>query len=43
MVSAKKTLGEYAARAHSELALLPQGPANDALGRLVNYTVERVG
>ncbi|MCJ0979721.1 polyprenyl synthetase family protein [Rhodococcus sp. ARC_M12] len=43
MVSAKKTLGEYAARAHAELALLPQGPANDALGRLVNYTVERVG
>ncbi|KZF04368.1 MAG: polyprenyl synthetase family protein [Rhodococcus sp. (in: high G+C Gram-positive bacteria)] len=43
MAKAKATLGDFAAKAHAELATLPQGEANDALGRLVNYTVERVG
>nr|WP_089251339.1 polyprenyl synthetase family protein [Rhodococcus kyotonensis] len=43
MAKAKETLSEFAAKAHAELATLPQGPANDALGRLVDYTVERVG
>lgn len=43
MVSAKTKLGEFAERAHVELAELPQGAANAALGRLVDYTVERVG
>ncbi|RVW01538.1 polyprenyl synthetase family protein [Rhodococcus spongiicola] len=43
MTAAKAKLGEYADRARAELALLPQGPANEALVRLVDYTVERVG
>lgn len=43
MAKAKATLGDFAAKAHAELDTLPSGPANDALGRLVNYTVERVG
>lgn len=43
MAAAKAKLGEYADRARAELAQLPQGPANDALVRLVDYTVERVG
>ena len=43
MAKAKATLQDFAAKAHAELDTLPQGPANDALGRLVNYTVERVG
>ncbi len=42
MAAAKAKLGEYADRARAELAQLPQGPANDALVRLVDYTVERV-
>ena len=33
----------YAKHARAELALLPAGPANDALNRLVEYTIERVG
>lgn len=43
MTKAKATLAEFADKAHAELATLPQGEANDALGRLVDYTVERVG
>ena len=43
MAAAKRTLAEYADRAHAELAALPQGPANDALSRLVDYTIARVG
>ncbi|MGA9873860.1 MAG: polyprenyl synthetase family protein [Rhodococcus sp. (in: high G+C Gram-positive bacteria)] len=43
MDKAKATLGDFAAKAHAELATLPQGAANYALGRLVDYTVERVG
>ncbi|WP_308115228.1 MULTISPECIES: polyprenyl synthetase family protein [unclassified Rhodococcus (in: high G+C Gram-positive bacteria)] len=43
MAKAKATLSDFAAKAHAELATLPSGPANDALGRLVDYTVERVG
>ncbi|CAM2837004.1 polyprenyl synthetase family protein [Prescottella defluvii] len=43
MTAAKTKLAEYAERARTELAQLPQGPANDALLRLVEYTVERVG
>jgi heptaprenyl diphosphate synthase len=43
MTKAKATLGDFAAKARAELDKLPQGAANDALGRLVNYTVERVG
>ncbi|WP_305092466.1 polyprenyl synthetase family protein [Prescottella sp. R16] len=43
MAAAKATLAEYAERARVELAQLPQGPANDALVRLIDYTVRRVG
>ncbi|WP_346764744.1 polyprenyl synthetase family protein [Rhodococcus sp. HNM0569] len=43
MAAAKAKLGEYADRARTELAALPQGPANHALARLVDYTIERVG
>ncbi|PPJ32366.1 geranylgeranyl pyrophosphate synthase [Nocardia nova] len=43
MVSAKQKLQGYADIAHAELSALPQGPANDALERLVRYTIERVG
>ncbi|MGV9746892.1 polyprenyl synthetase family protein [Rhodococcus zopfii] len=43
MAAAKRTLAEYADRAHAELTALPQGPANDALSRLVDYTIARVG
>ena len=43
MVLAKQKLQSYADIAHAELAALPQGPANDALARLVRYTIERVG
>nr|WP_040773162.1 polyprenyl synthetase family protein [Rhodococcus rhodnii] len=43
MVEAKQTLAEYARRAHAELEVLPAGPANDALARLVDYTIARVG
>lgn len=37
------TLHEYAERARAELRELPQGPANDALSRLIEYTIARVG
>ncbi|MFZ2529957.1 MAG: polyprenyl synthetase family protein [Rhodococcus sp. (in: high G+C Gram-positive bacteria)] len=43
MAAAKRTLAEFADRAHAELAALPQVPANDALRRLVDYTIARVG
>ncbi|WP_063065452.1 polyprenyl synthetase family protein [Nocardia violaceofusca] len=43
MVLAKQKLQGYADIAHAELSALPQGPANDALERLVRYTIERVG
>ncbi|MEU4316689.1 polyprenyl synthetase family protein [Nocardia sp. NPDC024068] len=43
MAQAKEKLQEYADIAHTELAALPPGPANDALVRLVQYTIERVG
>ena len=42
MVKAKAKLGEYAVAAKAQLAELPQGPANEALVRLVDYTIERV-
>ena len=43
MVAAKAKLREFADAAQVQLAELPQGPANEALKRLVDYTVERVG
>lgn len=43
MDRAKAMLAEYARQAHAELDALPAGPANDALYRLVDYTIERVG
>lgn len=43
MAQAKAKLQEYADLADSELKALPAGPANDALTRLVRYTIERVG
>ncbi|MGK8485677.1 polyprenyl synthetase family protein [Nocardia asiatica] len=43
MALAKEKLQGYADLAYTELAALPDGPANDALERLVRYTIERVG
>ncbi|WP_228833828.1 polyprenyl synthetase family protein [Nocardia farcinica] len=43
MVLAKEKLQSYADQAYAELAVLPSGPANDALEQLVRYTIERVG
>lgn len=43
MAKAKATLEDYARQAREQLAQLPAGPANDALARLVAYTIERVG
>ncbi len=43
MATAKAKLAEFAVSAHAQLADLPPGKANDALRRLVDYTVERVG
>ena len=43
MALAKQKLQGYADIAQAELSALPQGPANDALERLVRYTIERVG
>ncbi|MCK0090064.1 polyprenyl synthetase family protein [Rhodococcus sp. F64268] len=43
MDAAKKTLQTYVDQAHAELDALPQGPANEALRRLVDFTVARVG
>ncbi|KQU04143.1 geranylgeranyl pyrophosphate synthase [Rhodococcus sp. Leaf7] len=42
MSQARATLDTYAQRAFTELDALPQGPANDALRRLVQYTVDRI-
>lgn len=43
MAQAKAKLEEFAVEARVQLTQLPQGPANDALVKLVDYTVERVG
>ncbi|MEU8896597.1 polyprenyl synthetase family protein [Nocardia sp. NPDC048505] len=43
MARAKEKLQSYADIAYAELSALPAGPANDALERLVRYTIERVG
>ncbi|MFE3290167.1 polyprenyl synthetase family protein [Rhodococcus sp. NPDC059234] len=43
MAAAKAKLSEYADSARAQLAQLPQGPANEALARLVEYTIDRVG
>jgi heptaprenyl diphosphate synthase len=43
MVLAKEKLQGYADMAHAELSALPSGPANEALDRLVRFTVDRVG
>ncbi|GAA5044353.1 polyprenyl synthetase family protein [Nocardia callitridis] len=43
MTQAKQKLQTYADSAYAELSALPPGPANDALERLVRYTIERVG
>lgn len=43
MAAAKQTLDTYARRAHAELEALPQGPANEALRHLVDFTIARVG
>ena len=43
MDAAKRTLDTYAQRAHTELDALPQGPANEALRQLVDFTIARVG
>ncbi|MCU1640690.1 MAG: Heptaprenyl diphosphate synthase [Nocardia sp.] len=43
MVLAKEKLHGYGDIAHAELSALPGGPANEALERLVRYTIERVG
>jgi heptaprenyl diphosphate synthase len=43
MAAAKAKLEEFAVQARAQLAELPQGPANDALVKLVDYTIERVG
>lgn len=42
MAHARDTLDTYAQRARVELDALPQGPANDALRHLVEYTVARI-
>ncbi|WP_072690647.1 polyprenyl synthetase family protein [Rhodococcus marinonascens] len=43
MSAAKAKLGEFGVQARAQLAELPKGPANDALVKLVDYTIERVG
>ena len=43
MRRARATLEEYVAQAMAELEALPAGPANEALRRLVRFTVERAG
>ena len=43
MAKAKETLAQYAAQAHHELSLLPEGPGRAALQALVDYTVSRHG
>lgn len=43
MAEAKRSLQDYAAQAHRELALLPDGPGRHALQTLVDYTISRHG
>ncbi|QLL08240.1 nonaprenyl/(2E,6E)-farnesyl/geranylgeranyl diphosphat synthase [Mycobacterium vicinigordonae] len=43
MAKAKETLAQYAAQAHHEVSLLPEGPGRRALQALVDYTVSRHG
>ncbi|GAA1479696.1 polyprenyl synthetase family protein [Gordonia sinesedis] len=43
MDAAHARLRTFAAEAEAELALLPDGPANRALGSLVRYTIDRTG
>ena len=43
MAKAKDTVARYAARAHEELAGLPDGPGRQALVTLVDYTIHRHG
>ena len=43
MRRARAKLDEYVAQAMDELDALPDGPANEALRRLVRFTVERAG
>ena len=43
MAKANRTLAEYAAQAHAELALLPDVPGRHALQTLVDYTISRHG
>jgi heptaprenyl diphosphate synthase len=43
MAKAKRTLQEYAAQAHQELALLPDVPGRYALQTLIDYTISRHG
>ncbi|MFV0496391.1 nonaprenyl/(2E,6E)-farnesyl/geranylgeranyl diphosphat synthase [Mycobacterium sp.] len=43
LIRAKETLARYAARAHDEVNLLPDGPGRNALQALVDYTVRRHG
>ena len=43
MRRARATLEKYVDDAMTELDVLPAGPANEALRRLVRFTVDRVG
>ena len=43
MAKAKDFLAQYAAKAHHELALLPDVPARHAMQALVHYTISRHG
>jgi heptaprenyl diphosphate synthase len=43
MAKAKNFLAQYAAKAHHELALLPDVPARRAIEALVDYTISRHG
>ncbi|MBV8788882.1 MAG: polyprenyl synthetase family protein [Mycobacterium sp.] len=43
MAKAKRSLQEYAERAHQELALLPDVPGRYALQTLIDYTISRHG
>lgn len=43
MAEAKRSLQDYAAQAHRELAVLPDGPGRHALQTLVGYTISRHG
>jgi heptaprenyl diphosphate synthase len=43
MAKAKNFLAQYTAKAHHELALLPEVPARQAMEALVDYTISRHG